>query len=150
MTPERRALLLAGAGLAWPWRGAVAGTQAEEPLADSVRLALAAAVNDSAPPRPSFDSMDARLAYIRWLGEMSNRLRKREAEHLRRIEFLETAWYESKRAALEPSLLPGWCRSRAAFASTLGLWQIFAKPVKRQIPKQRQTVRWPPGFQSSW
>ena len=38
---------------------------------------------------------------------MSNRLKRREAEHIRRVDFLETAWYESTRAGLEPSLLLG-------------------------------------------
>jgi soluble lytic murein transglycosylase-like protein len=115
MMPGRRAWLLAAAGAAWPWQPAGAGTQAEEPLADSVRLALSAAVGDSAPPRPSFETIDARLAYLRWLGEMSNRLRKRESEHLRRVEFLETAWYESKRAGLEPSLLLGLVQVESGF-----------------------------------
>ena len=112
----RRALLLGTGVVALsPWFEVRAGTQAEEPLADSVRLALSAAISDSAPPKPAFDTMDARLDYLRWLGEMSNRLRKREAEHLRRIEFLETAWYESKRAGLEPSLLLGLIQVESGF-----------------------------------
>jgi soluble lytic murein transglycosylase-like protein len=115
MTPQRRGLLIAGAAALLPWREAQAGTQAEEPLADSVRLALAAAVGDNAPPRPSFDTMDERLAYLRWLGEMSQRLRKRETEHLRRVEFLETAWYESKRAGIETSLLLGLIQVESGF-----------------------------------
>jgi soluble lytic murein transglycosylase-like protein len=115
MTLQRRGLLIAGAAALVPWREARAGTQAEEPLADSVRLALAAAVGDSAPPRPSFDTMDERLAYLRWLGEMSQRLRKRETEHLRRVEFLETAWYESKRAGIETSLLLGLIQVESGF-----------------------------------
>ncbi len=96
-------------------RPAHAGAQVEEPLANAVRSALAAAVSDSAPPKPSFDAMEARLPYLRWLGEMSNRLRRREAEHLRRIEFLETAWYESTRAGLEPSLLLGLIQVESGF-----------------------------------
>ena len=92
-----------------------AGAQVEEPLANAVRSALAAAVSDSGPPKPSFDTMDARLAYLRWLGEMSNRLKRREAEHLRRVEFLETAWYESTRAGLEPSLLLGLIQVESGF-----------------------------------
>ena len=115
MTPKRRALLIAGAAALVPTREAHAGTQAEEPLIDSVRLALAAAVSDSAPPKPGFDTMDERLVYLRWLGEMSQRLRKREAEHLRRVEFLETVWYESKRAAIEPSLLLGLIQVESGF-----------------------------------
>jgi soluble lytic murein transglycosylase-like protein len=115
MTPGRRALLITGAATLLPWREARAGAQAEEPLADSVRLALSAAVGDNAPPRPSFDTMDERLVYLRWLGEMSQRLRRRESEHLRRVEFLETAWYESKRAGIEPSLLLGLIQVESGF-----------------------------------
>jgi soluble lytic murein transglycosylase-like protein len=87
----------------------------EEPLANAVRSALANAVSDAAPPRPQFDTMDARLAYLRWLGEMSNRLKKRETEHLRRVEFLETAWYESTRAGIEPALLLGLIQVESGF-----------------------------------
>jgi len=111
----RRRLVVAAplAGLLAP--RAWAGAQVEEPLANAVRSALAAAVNDTAPPRPSFDTMNARLVYLRWLGEMSGRLRKRESEHLRRVEFLETAWYESTRAGLEPSLLLGLIQVESGF-----------------------------------
>ncbi|MBC8056593.1 MAG: lytic transglycosylase domain-containing protein, partial [Rhizobiales bacterium] len=91
------------------------GAQVEEPLANAVRSALAAAVSDAAPPRPQFDTMDARLAYLRWLGEMSSRLKRRESEHLRRVEFLETAWYESTRAGLEPALLLGLIQVESGF-----------------------------------
>ena len=94
---------------------ALAGAQVEEPLANAVRSALAAAVSDAAPPRPQFDTMDARLAFLRWLGEMSNRLKKRESEPLRRVEFLETAWYESTRAGLEPALLLGLVQVESGF-----------------------------------
>jgi soluble lytic murein transglycosylase-like protein len=96
-------------------RSALAGAQVEEPLATAVQSALSAAVNDSAPPKPTFETIDARLVYLRWLGEMSNRLRKRESEHLRRVEFLETAWYESTRAGLEPSLLLGLIQVESGF-----------------------------------
>ena len=98
----------------WP-RRALAGAQVEEPLANAVRSALAAAVSDAAPPKPQFDTMDARLAYLRWLGEMSNRLKRRESEHLRRVDFLETAWYESTRAGIEPALLLGLIQVESGF-----------------------------------
>ena len=94
---------------------AEAGAQVEEPLADSVRSALAAAVNDSAPPKPVFENIETRLVYLRWLGEMSNRLKKRKAEHSVRVEFLETLWYESKRAGIEPSLLLGLVQVESGF-----------------------------------
>jgi len=92
-----------------------AGAQVEEPLANAVRSALSAAVADSAPPKPSFDTMDERLAYLRWLGEMSTRLKKRKAEHVTRVDFLEAAWYESRRAGLEPSLLLGLIQVESGF-----------------------------------
>lgn len=115
MTLRRRGLLILGAAVLGPAQRVHAGTQAEEPLADSVRLALTAAVNDAAPPEPAFGSMDERLVYLRWLGEMSQRLRKREAEHMRRVEFLKTVWYESKRAGLETSLLLGLIQVESGF-----------------------------------
>ena len=101
-------------GWAAPGR-AHAGGQIEEPLADSVRTALAASVANSAPPRPSFGSTDDRLAYLRWLGEMSTRLKKRKADHVTRVEFLETVWYESKRAGLDPSLVLGLIQVESGF-----------------------------------
>ena len=94
---------------------AFAGAQVEEPLVNAVRSALSAAVNDAAPPKPQFDTMDARLAYLRWLGEMSNRLKRRETEHVRRVDFLEAAWYESTRAGLEPALLLGLIQVESGF-----------------------------------
>ncbi|MBN8507321.1 MAG: lytic transglycosylase domain-containing protein [Burkholderiales bacterium] len=92
-----------------------AGAQLEEPLADQVRTALAAAVADRAPPRPSFESIDERLAYLRWLGAMSERLKRRKSEHAVRVEFLETVWYEAKRAGLEPALVLGLIQVESGF-----------------------------------
>jgi soluble lytic murein transglycosylase-like protein len=94
---------------------ALAGTQREEPLADKVRSALAASVADSAPPRAHFESMDDRLAYLRWLGDMSDKLKKRKSEHAIRVEFLEAVWYESKRAGLEPALVLGLIQVESGF-----------------------------------
>ena len=92
-----------------------AGAQLEEPLADKVRGALTAAVADTAPPRPSFDSIDDRLAYLRWLGATSEKLKKRKSEHAVRVEFLEAVWYESKRAGLEPALVLGLIQVESGF-----------------------------------
>ncbi len=86
-------------------RDAVAGAQVEEPLADAVRSALASAVADSAPPKPRFEKVEDRLAYLRWLGAASERLKPRKAEHLTRVELLEAVWYESRRAGLETALV---------------------------------------------
>ena len=109
----RRALLLAA--LVAPALPARAGNQIEEPLADAVRSALSAAVRQSAPPKPRFDTTDERLAYLRWLGTMSERLKSRLSEAMTRIEFLETVWYESKRAGLEPSLVLGLIQVESGF-----------------------------------
>lgn len=106
--------MLAAAG-GWWAPHAHAGAQKEEPLIDSVRTALAAAIANSAPPKPVFDNAETRLAYLRWLGEMSNRLKKRKSDHTTRVEFLETVWYESKRAGLEPSLVLGLIQVESGF-----------------------------------
>ena len=115
---ERRQALGAAAGalagLALP-RAAWAGAQVEEPLADAVRTALSAAVAQGAPPRPQFDSTEARVAHLRWLGELSPRLRRREADLRTRIEFLQTAWYEAGRAGLETSLVLGLVEVESGF-----------------------------------
>ncbi len=95
--------------------GAQAGAQIEEPLADSIRSALSASIAQAAPPRPKFDDPNARVAYLRWLGEMSERLKKRKTETQIRIEFLETVWYEAKRAGLEPSLVLGLVQVESGF-----------------------------------
>lgn len=108
---------LAAALLLGPCAGrpARAGAQIEEPLADSVRGALSAAIANSAPPRPVFTDMESRLAYLRWLGEMSTRLKRRKPENMTRVEFLETLWYESTRAGLEPSLVLGLVQVESGF-----------------------------------
>ena len=114
----RRALVSAALGApfvaALP-RTALAGTQAEEPLADAVRSALSAAVADSAPPKPSFTDIEARLAYLRWLAAMSDRLRRQKTELVTRVEFLQTLWSESKRSGLEPALLLGLVQVESGF-----------------------------------
>ena len=118
MSPARRALLaapLAGLAAAWPLRIAQAGAQVEEPLADAVRSALAAAVAEAAPPRPQFDRVEDRLAYLRWLGAASGRLKRRKAEHHTRVEFLQTVWYESRRAGLETPLVLGLIQVESGF-----------------------------------
>jgi soluble lytic murein transglycosylase-like protein len=115
----RRALLAAGAAAAAGFSGlpgtAWAGAQAEEPLMNAVRTALSAAIASAAPPKPSFESSDARLAYLRWLSAMSERMKRRQSERHTRVEFLETLWYESKRAGLEPALVLGLIQVESGF-----------------------------------
>lgn len=97
------------------YRAAHAGAQVEEPLADAVRSALSAAIAGGAPPRPSFTHIDERLAYLRWLGETSERLKRRTPDHRARIEFLEAAWYESRRAGLDTALVLGLIQVESGF-----------------------------------
>ena len=94
---------------------AQAGGQIEEPLADAVRTALSSAIANSAPPVPVFASTEARLAYLRWLSAMSDRLYPRKPGFTERIEFLQTVWYESKRAGLDTSLVLGLVQVESAF-----------------------------------
>ncbi|MGE5649184.1 MAG: lytic transglycosylase domain-containing protein [Bacillota bacterium] len=101
------ALVLCGA--------AAAGNQKEEALADSVRIALSKAVADARPPRPQFSDIDERIKYLRWLGDMSERLKKKLPDWQLRKEFLETAWYEAKRAGLDPALVLGLIQVESAF-----------------------------------
>jgi len=115
---DRRSCLKAapaGLGLLWFRGTAHAGAQIEEPLADSVRTALSSAIANSAPPIPEFGDMDRRLAYLRWLGAMSARLRRRTTEWQERKEFLQTVWYESRRAGLDTGLVLGLIQVESNF-----------------------------------
>jgi soluble lytic murein transglycosylase-like protein len=117
MTLNRRDVLLSAVGVATAACGlhAHAGTQAEEPLIDAVRSALAAAVADMAPPKPAFDTAEQRAAYHRWLNAAHERLKKRQADPVTRTEFLETVWYESKRKGLDPTLVLGLIQVESGF-----------------------------------
>jgi len=95
--------------------GARAGNQKEEALADSVRIALSRAVTDARPPKPQFANIGERIRYLYWLAEMSGRLKKRLPDLQVRIEFLQTTWYEAKRAGLDPALVLGLIQVESAF-----------------------------------
>jgi len=92
-----------------------AGAQIEEPLIDSVRTALSSAVANHAPPEPKFKDTESRLAYLRWLAAMSDRLLTKKAELQIRKEFLQTVWYESKRAGLDTALVLGLIQVESNF-----------------------------------
>ena len=118
-----RLLALLGMGCVWGW--AHAGAQHEEPLIDSVRTALSAAVAQLGPPEPVHANDAAAQAYARWLQHSEVRLhaflKRRESQAhelgataLRR-EFLQTVWYESQRAGLDPSLVLGLIQVESGF-----------------------------------
>ena len=94
---------------------AFAGNQKEEAMADSVKSTLTKAISDSAPPKPNFNQIDDRIHYLNWLGEMSGRLKRRIPDFQTRTELLETVWYESKRAGLDPGLVMGLMQVESAF-----------------------------------
>jgi len=106
---------MAGLGLLSIHDKTVAGGQVEEPLADSVRSALSSAIANSAPPVPEFPDTESRLKYLRWLGTMSERLKKKKSNWTVRKEFLQTLWYESRRAGLDPALVLGLVQVESNF-----------------------------------
>lgn len=98
-------------GLPHAW----AGAQIEEPLADSVRSALSAAVGRGEPPKLVFADDVQRRQCERWSMAQEDRLIKRKPEQLVRMEFLNTVCYEAKRAGLEPSLVLGLIQVESGF-----------------------------------
>ncbi len=108
------ALAHAAAFLTWPLP-ARAGRQIEEPLADSVRTALSASIASSAPPLPEFATPAARQQHERWLEAMGGRLERRFPEPQIRREFLQTVWYEARRAGLELPLVLGLIQVESGF-----------------------------------
>ena len=94
---------------------ACAGNQREEVLADAVRLALARTITDPRPPQLRFTSETERLEWQRWFDAMSRRLHSRMPDAMVRSEFLQTVWYESRRAGLEPALVLGLIQVESGF-----------------------------------
>jgi soluble lytic murein transglycosylase-like protein len=105
------ALLLAVSAL----QRADAGNQREEALADSVRVALARAIADSRPPQLSFVNDTDKAEWQRWFDAMSRRLHSRMPDALLRAEFLQTVWYESRRAGLDPAMVMGLMQVESGF-----------------------------------
>ena len=80
-----------------------------------MRGALSSAIANSAPPVPVFADTEERLAHLRWLGAMSDRLRRRKTDLQTRIEFLQTVWYETRRAGLDTTMVMGLIQVESAF-----------------------------------
>ena len=115
--PSRRCALqrLAAASLAaCPWL-AQAGSQIEEPLSHAVRTALSAAVADAAPPTPVLATAAEQQAYAQWQAACSQRLMRFQSHPAERQEFLQTLWYEARRAGLSLSLVLGLVQVESAF-----------------------------------
>jgi len=79
-----------------------AGAQVEGALSASVRAVLQRAVADQGAPKLAFSSQQEAQF---WLGEMSDRLKKKIPDEESRREFLSTVHYEAVRAGLDPHLV---------------------------------------------
>ena len=104
-------LLFAAAILALPLP-AISGAQIYEPLADSVRSALHAAITDRAVPVLNFRNPEHAH---KWLYEMSKRLQKRIPDRKERVALLKTVHYEATRAGLDPQLVLGVIELESGF-----------------------------------
>jgi soluble lytic murein transglycosylase-like protein len=98
----------------WPGQ-AHAGSQIEEPLSHTVRTALSAAVTDAAPPEPVLRTEAEQQAYAQWQVASSQRLSRYKNHPTERQEFLQTLWYEARRAGLSLSLVLGLVQVESAF-----------------------------------
>ena len=121
-----------------------AGPQREEPLADSVRSAMGVAVTGLTPPQPYLATPADKQVYAQWLQRnlqtLNVRLRQIHGDaglpELATTElqtmFLQTVWYESSRAALDPSLVLGLIEVESGFrkfaisgAGAMGVMQVM-------------------------
>ena len=123
---------------------AQAGNQVEEHLADSVRTALSASVSGLPSPQPYLPTAKDQQAYERWMTTQQSRLTARlktwhgssglpelASTEQQRL-FLQTLWYESHRAALDPSLVLGVVEVESGFrkyaissAGAMGVMQVM-------------------------
>ena len=92
---------------------ALAGNQAEEQLADSVRAQLHASIADRAAPFLNFKSGPENGH--KWLFEMSKRLQQRIPDRKQRTELLKTVQYEAIRAGLDPQMVLGLIHVESGF-----------------------------------
>lgn len=92
-----------------------AGNQAEEELSDSVRTALSQAILQSGPPVPVLSNELEKQQFKVWRFKASQRLRQWMGHPDDREEFLQTLWYEARRAGLSLSLVLGLIEVESAF-----------------------------------
>lgn len=121
MPSRRRALrhwaagYVAGCGAGLWGSGVWAGPQIEEPLSHAVRTALSAAVAAAAPPEPLLANAAAQQTYSDWQTHASQRLARYKNNAAERQEFLQTLWYEARRAGLPLSLVLGIVQVESGF-----------------------------------
>lgn len=87
-------------------------------IANSNAVNFGIPIVGQAPSVPEFPDTEQRLAYLRWLSRQSLKITKWLPEIQTREEFLQTVWYESNRAGLDPDLV-------LALIQTLSKYQKF-------------------------
>jgi len=118
---------------------ALAGAQAYEELAASLRDRLSAAIADKSVPELAFRD---RENGHQWIMEMSRRLEHRIADRKERIELLRTVHFEAQRAGLDPQLVLGvievesrfrkYAVSRAGARGYMQVMPFWVKLIGRQ------------------
>lgn len=104
-----------------------AGPQREEHLADAVRIAMSSAVAEWSTPTPYLPTPQDEQVYQQWLhhaqAQLATKLQNKSGQsrlpelataELRQV-FLQTVWYESHRAGLEPALVLGLIEVESGF-----------------------------------
>lgn len=94
---------------------ALAGRQIEEPLSDAVRSALSTEVAGAPPPDLVLPTEQHRRDHERWLQHANQQLTRYKSHPVERQEFLQTLWYEARRAGLSLSLVLGLVQVESAF-----------------------------------
>jgi soluble lytic murein transglycosylase-like protein len=80
-----------------------------------VRSALSAAVAAAAPPEPLLPTASDQQNYAHWQVASSQSLARYKKHPTERQEFLQTLWYEARRAGLPLSLVLGVVQVESAF-----------------------------------
>jgi soluble lytic murein transglycosylase-like protein len=78
-------------------------------------MALSSAILDARPPKPTFANAADHQRYQTWFADLSGRLQRKLPDDQVRTEFLETLWYETKRAGLDPGLVLGLIQVESAY-----------------------------------
>ena len=129
-----------------------AGPQREEHLADSVRIAMSSAVADLPPPTPYLPTAQGQAAYEKWYmhtqAQLERKLKDKKGQ-LRLPElaspelqqaFLQTVWYESRRAALDPTLVMGLIEVESGFRK-FAISSAGARGVMQVMPFWTRQLR---------
>ena len=129
-----------------------AGPQREEHLADSVRIAMSSAVADLPPPTPYLPTAQDQAAYEKWYmhtqAQLERKLKDKKGQprlpELASPElqqaFLQTVWYESRRAALDPTLVMGLIEVESGFRK-FAISRAGARGVMQVMPFWTRQLR---------